>query len=65
MKKQYYEKEIECKFCHKKSKPILEKNTTSYGAGFMAYGSIGRIGASGDKKYQLVCPNCKAIIDYK
>ncbi len=64
-KKQYYEKEMECLACHKKSKPILEKNTINPGiAGFGRFVRVGS-GLTGDKKYQLICPYCKAIIGFK
>jgi len=67
MEKQYYKKEIKCPFCHKKSKPILENNTVCPGVGTWAVGKLGRIGSglTGEKKYQLVCPHCKAIIGFK
>jgi Zn finger protein HypA/HybF involved in hydrogenase expression len=66
MVKQYYKKEIKCPFCHKKSKPILEKNTINPGIGSWAGGRLGRIGSglTEEKEHQLVCPHCKAIIGF-
>ena len=64
--KKYYDKEMECRFCHTKSKPIIEKNNINFGLGSWP-GTIGRIGsgAGKDKKYILICPNRKAIIGTK
>ena len=65
-KKQFYEKEIECSICHKKIRPFLEKNNINFGLGSW-FGTIGRVGPGTvkEKKYLLVCPNCKAIIGTK
>jgi hypothetical protein len=60
--KKYDDKEIECKFCHKKVKPIIEKNKLVPGPFFS------RVGPGSAKKphrYILICPNCKAIIGTK
>ena len=66
-KKQFYDKEMECPICHKKDRPILEKNNINFGMGWNLAGGIGRVGlwTEHEKKYLLICPNCKAIIGTK
>ena len=57
-KKHYDEKEIECFHCHKKIKPIIEKNKLKqnfYGQKFTGT----------EKQYLLVCPICKKVIGSK
>jgi len=49
---------IKCPNCHKKIKPVLEENKLKlnfYGQRFTGT----------EKKFILICPNCKAIIDSK
>lgn len=61
-KKKYDDKEVECRFCHKKAKPIIERNKMAPGPIFA------RVGTSSTKKphrFLLICPNCKAIIGTK
>jgi|GEM_PF-3432838 len=62
--KRYYEKEMKCPSCKKKSKPIIEKNVIN--TGLVVGGRMFRVGSglTTPKKYQLVCPNCKAIIGF-
>ena len=51
-------KEITCSSCNKKVKPIIQKNKLKqnfYGQRFTGT----------EKKYLLICPNCKAIIGAK
>jgi hypothetical protein len=57
-KKQYYAKEIKCKYCNLKVKPILKKNKLKDNFYGMRYTGT-------EKKYLLVCPNCKKIIGSK
>ena len=57
-KTRYDDKEIECKFCHKKVHPIIEKNKLKqnfYGQRF----------TGSEKRFLLICPNCKAVIGSK
>jgi len=57
-KKRYDEKEVECQACHQKVKPLIKRNTLKqnfYGQRFSGM----------EKKYLLVCPNCKAVIGSK
>ena len=54
----YDDEEIKCHTCNKKVKPILQKNKLKqnfYGQRFTGT----------EKKYLLICPNCKAIIGTK
>jgi Zn finger protein HypA/HybF involved in hydrogenase expression len=49
---------IKCPSCHKKIKPIVEENKLKrnfYGQRFTGT----------EKKYLLICPNCKAVISSK
>ncbi|UCD14351.1 MAG: hypothetical protein JSW60_02750 [Thermoplasmatales archaeon] len=55
MKKRYYPKEVECPFCHQKVKPILKLNRAKSDFYGVRYTGL-------DKKYWLVCPNCKAVV---
>ena len=57
-KKRYDDKEIECKYCHQKVKPILTKNKLKQNFYGQRYSGI-------EKKYLLVCPECKKIIGTK
>ncbi len=53
-----HEKIIKCPSCHQKIKPILEKNKLKqdfYGQRFTGI----------EKKYLLICPNCKTVIGSK
>jgi len=53
-----HEKIIKCTNCHKKIKPILEKNKLKqdfYGQRFTGT----------EKKYLLICPICKTILGSK
>jgi len=57
-KKKYDDKEIKCLKCNKIVKPILQKNKLKqhfYGQTFTGT----------EKKYLLVCPNCKAVLGSK
>ena len=56
--KKYDDKEIECRFCHKKVKPIIKLNRAK--SEFFGCRYTGK-----DKAYWLICPNCKAIIGTK
>ena len=58
MKKRYDEKEVDCGFCHKKVKPLIKLNRVK--SEFIGSRYTGK-----DKKYWLVCPNCKAVIGAK
>ena len=56
--KKYDDKEIKCQVCHKNVKPIIKRNTLKqnfYGQRFSGL----------EKKYLLICPNCKSIIGFK
>ncbi|KYK22888.1 hypothetical protein AYK24_08190 [Thermoplasmatales archaeon SG8-52-4] len=67
-KKKYDDKEIECRFCHKKAKPIIERNKMDIGFGMVPGPFFGRAGSSSANKpyrFILICPNCKAIIGAK
>jgi len=57
-KKQYDEKEIKCKYCKSNVKPIIKKNKLKDNFYGMRYTGT-------EKKYILVCPNCKKIIGLK
>ncbi len=57
-KKQYDEKEIECTFCHKKIKPLLQLNRAK--SEF-----IGARYNGTDKNYWMICQNCKTILGTK
>ena len=57
-KKKYDNKEIKCSKCNQIVKPILQKNKLKqnfYGQRFTGI----------EKKYLLICPNCKAVIGSK
>ncbi|MCX6667935.1 MAG: hypothetical protein NTV74_06865 [Euryarchaeota archaeon] len=60
----YDDKEIECAFCHKKVKPILEKNIWTLGKLIPIVGWW-RVKRIPPKEYIKICPNCKAIIGTK
>jgi len=64
-KKKYDDKERECTFCHTRIYPILEKKNVNLGS--MAGLPMGRTssGLTKEKKFLLICPNCKAIIGTK
>ena len=57
-KKHYNDKEIECRFCHQKVKPLIQLNRVK--SEF-----IGGRYTGTDKKYWLICPNCKRVIGSK
>jgi hypothetical protein len=64
----YDDKEVECQFCHKKVKPIIERNTMDIGLGMPPGPFFGRAGSSSAKKpkrFILICPKCKALIGAK
>jgi len=64
----YDDKEVECQFCNKKVKPIIERNKMAFGFGMAPGPFFGRAGSSSAKKphrYILICPNCKALIGAK
>jgi hypothetical protein len=64
----YEDKEVECQFCHKKAKPIIERNKMAIGLGMAPGSFFGRVGSSSAKKphrFILICPNCKVIIGTK
>ena len=58
LRKRYDDKEVECKFCHHKVKPLIQLNRTK--SEFIGGRYTGK-----DKMYWLVCPNCKKIIGSK
>ena len=60
--KKYDDKEVECKFCHKKVKPIIEKNKMVPGPFF---GRVGPGSTNKPHRFILICPNCKAVIGTK
>ena len=65
--KKYDDKEFECQFCHKKTKPIIKRNPMKFGLGGSP-GALGRVGLSSANKpniYILICPSCKALISFK
>jgi hypothetical protein len=58
LKKRYNDKEVECQSCHQKVKPIIKRNKLKdnfYGQRFTGT----------EKRYILICPNCKAVIGTK
>ena len=58
LKKKFENKEVECRFCNNKVKPIIKLNRTKsefYGGRF----------TGNDKAYWLICPKCKKIIGTK
>jgi uncharacterized protein (DUF2225 family) len=63
MSNDYYKnKEIECPFCHNKIKPKVESNKfrlLKIPVPQFIHSSVK------EKKYILVCPNCKAVIGSK
>jgi len=64
----YDDKEVECQFCHKKAKPIVQRNAMDIGFGMSPGPFFGRVGSSSakkPKKYILICPHCKALIGAK
>jgi len=65
--KRYDDKEVECGFCRKKVKPIIERNIWDLGGMKPGplWGSAGDSSAEKPKKFILICPNCKAIIGAK
>jgi len=56
--KKYDNKEIGCRVCHKKVKPILKRNKLKDNFHMQRYSGL-------EKKYLMICPNCKAIIGAK
>jgi len=54
----YGDKEIECRFCHYKAKPILKLNRVK--ADFVGVKYTGK-----EKGYWLICQKCKKIIGSK
>ena len=66
--KKYGDKEVECQFCHKRIKPIIERNKMGIGLGMAPGPFFGRVGSSSSSKphrFILICSNCKAIIGAK
>ena len=58
LKKRYNDKEVECQSYHQKVKPIIKRNKLKdnfYGQRFTGT----------EKRYILICPNCKAVIGTK
>ena len=51
-------KEVDCRFCHQKIIPLSKKNKLKNNFYGMRYTGT-------EKKYILVCPNCKALIGAK
>lgn len=67
-RKKYDDKEVECQFCHKKVKPIIERNKMAIGLGMALGPFFGRAGSSSAEKphrFILICPKCKALIGAK
>jgi len=56
--KRFDNKEVECNSCHQIVKPLIKLNRVK--SEFFG----GRYTGT-DKKYWLVCPNCKAVIGSK
>jgi hypothetical protein len=56
--KKFDDKEVECRFCKKIIKPIIQRNK-------LKDNFYGEIFSGLEKKYIIICPNCKAIIDTK
>jgi hypothetical protein len=56
--KRYDDKEIECRYCHQKVKPLLKLNRTKIEF-------IGSKYTGKDKLYWIICPNCKKVIGSK
>ena len=56
--KKFDDKEVECRVCHKKVKPILKRNKLKDNFHMQRYSGL-------EKKYLMICPNCKAIIGGK
>lgn len=54
----YDDKEIKCQVCHKKVKPIIKRNKLKDNFYGQRYSGL-------EKKYLIICPNCKAIIGVK
>ena len=54
-KRKYDENELECRSCHKKVKPIKKRNSLKDNFYGQSYSGI-------EKKYLIICPNCKVII---
>lgn len=48
-------KEIQCRVCHKNVKPIIKRNTLKNNFFGQRYSGL-------EKKYVIICPNCKAVI---
>ncbi len=64
-KKKYDDKERECTFCHMQIYPIVEKININLGSmGGLPMSRAGS-GLTKEKKYILICPNCKAVIGTK
>jgi len=57
-KKVFDDKEIKCPKCNKTVKPILKKNKLKDNFYGQRYTGV-------EKKYLLICPNCKRIIGTK
>jgi hypothetical protein len=57
-RKKYYDKKVECHTCHKIVRPILKTN-------ILKDGFLGQRFSGLEKKYLLICPNCKQIIGAK
>ncbi len=56
--KKFDDKEVECIVCHKKVKPIIERNKLKDNVIMQRFSGL-------EKKYLLICPNCKAVIGGK
>jgi hypothetical protein len=67
-KTKYDDKEVECQFCHKTTKPIIKRNWMDIGFGMTPGPFFGRAGSSSankPKRFVLICSNCKALIGIK
>ncbi len=49
------DKEVRCQFCHKNVKPKIKRNTLKDNFYGQRYSGL-------EKKYIIICPNCKAVI---
>jgi hypothetical protein len=60
------DKEMKCHYCNTLIKPIIERNIFEgwWLSSAPAFGRV-RLGITKDKKYMLICPNCKAVLGTK
>lgn len=58
LRKRYDDKEIECRFCYKKVRPLLRLNRAKSEFNGIRY-------TGKDKPYWLICPICKKVIGVK